>query len=567
MKCFLHIGLHKTGTTAIQKFSFENKEYLLEKGYDYAGDFLEHSRLLVPLYINRNVDSRKTKGNFFSKKMGNHEVEYANNVFQKMINEISSEKIILSGEGFSLLEPDEVKLLKDDFDKYFDEVKVIVYVREPVSWLTSYFLQKIKHGIPLKKITADVLDDFSIRDRIEAFVDLFGNENVIFKRFDNKILHENDIVIDFYDTIGIDVRDKRFRIINNKKISLEALHVIDSIASTAFKDDDVNIELASLNTYLKIVDLFKQIGSTKKYFDFLTPDFVYSYFKEDLQWLADKSNIVFDPPEKVEPEHLDSIKLNAVENLSVLLSDYVMTLQIKDTVFFDKLKEFSKILNDNKELPQYFFATTSNWAIKFKFYQKALELLEESLTLYSGTAEIFNNLAFIYDQFGRIDEAEEAVKRAIGLKDTDSGYYVLLGRLLKKKNEIKGAREAFEKAAEIDSLSAVAHIQLSMIYEKEGRLDSALEAVNKAIGINDANAFFYFQQGCLLKKKNKFKESRTALEKSISIDPSLAGPHFQLSLVCEKLGDITAAIEEAEAGLAVKPDNDFFKKRLENYKC
>ncbi|WP_027179770.1 hypothetical protein [Maridesulfovibrio bastinii] len=70
MKCFLHIGLHKTGTTAIQRFSFENKDYLLEKGYDYPGDFIEHSRLLAPLYININVDGRKTKGNIFSKKWG-----------------------------------------------------------------------------------------------------------------------------------------------------------------------------------------------------------------------------------------------------------------------------------------------------------------------------------------------------------------------------------------------------------------------------------------------------------------------------------------------------------------
>ncbi|WP_027179771.1 tetratricopeptide repeat protein [Maridesulfovibrio bastinii] len=323
-----------------------------------------------------------------------------------MISESSSENIILSGEGLSLLTPDEVKLLKDDFDKYFEEVKVIVYVREPVSWLTSYFLQKIKHGIPLKKFTEDVLDDYSIKCRIEGFVDLFGNENVIFKRFDNKILHENDIVIDFYDTIGVNVRDKRSRIINNKKISLEALHVLDSITSKSFKDGCENIDLDSLYTYLKIVDLFNEIGCTKKYFDFLTPEFVYSYFKEDLQWLADKSNIVFDPPKKVEPVHLDSTKLNAVENLSVLLSDYVMTLQIKDTVFFNKLEEFSKILNDNKELPQHFFAITSNWAIKFKFYQKALELLEESLSIYSGTAEIFYNLAFIYDQYGRIDESK-----------------------------------------------------------------------------------------------------------------------------------------------------------------
>ncbi|WP_027179772.1 hypothetical protein [Maridesulfovibrio bastinii] len=138
----------------------------------------------------------------------------------------------------------------------------------------------------------------------------------------------------------------------------------------------------------------------------------------------------------------------------------------------------------------------------------------------------------------------------------------MLGRLLKKKNDIKGSREAFEKAAEIDSFSAVAHIQLSMIYEKEGRLDSALEAVHKAIGINDTNAFFYFQLGCILKKKTKFKESKAALEKSISIDSSLAGPHFQLSLVSELLGDIKTAITEAQAGLDIKSDNDYIKDRL-----
>jgi tetratricopeptide (TPR) repeat protein len=562
MKCFLHIGLHKTGTTAIQKFSCEYNDYLFENGYNYPIVRENHSLMFISLYkdskFKEDLKQYRLIGKIASLGLDNENYD-----LEKIIEEKRCENVIFSSEGIVVLTIDEIKRLKKDLSKYFDSITIIVYVREIFSWLSSYFSQYAKHGVSLKEFTKDTLNEFSIREKIEKFIKIFGKENVICKEFIKDKLHGNDSVIDFYDTIGLDVRDKRAYTIDNKKLSSEALHVLDSICSSSFWDSEFSNGKDNLYAYLKIIELFHGIGTTKYSFEILKPDFVYSYFKEDLQWLTDEFGIVFNRPENEEAQQLDKIKLMAIENISEILLDYVKSLQIKKSDFFDNLKEFSKILNDNKELPQKFYSITASWAIKFKFYQKALELLEESLTIYSGTAEIFNNLAFIYDQCGRGDEAEKSVRKAIELKETDASYYVLLGNLLKNKDDVYGSKKAYEKAVCLDSSIPAPHIQLSLIYDKEGHLDEAIEEVNKAISLSENNSFFYFQLGCLLRKRKNFEDSRLAFENSIRLDSSLAGPHFQLSLVCEELGDISSAIDEAKAGLKIKPDNEYFKHRME----
>ena len=105
---YLHIGMPKTGTTSLQKFLFDNREKLLEKGYLYpiTGTKISSNRgykgyshnSLVRLLLHQNSDQ---KGERFS------QCEFSQcDIWEECKREINSlsikpKKVIISAEFFT----------------------------------------------------------------------------------------------------------------------------------------------------------------------------------------------------------------------------------------------------------------------------------------------------------------------------------------------------------------------------------------------------------------------------------------------------------------------------------
>lgn len=155
----LHIGMHKTGTTAFQHGCEMARGILAENGFTYHRDDLflgdNHSYFRPRLERGNSGEFERSIRAAFSK---NENANY-----------------IISGEDISYLEAANVALLASIFRDYFEAVRVYAVVRPPISYMHSATQEILKD--PWARIDVlfkrwDVTPSY--RRRFEQFIDTFG---------------------------------------------------------------------------------------------------------------------------------------------------------------------------------------------------------------------------------------------------------------------------------------------------------------------------------------------------------------------------------------------------------
>jgi hypothetical protein len=133
MTVYVHIGLHKTGTSSIQAFLRKNKPALLERGVLYprtgwtAGG---HHNLAYELLGRKRFSEA-------AGRLSELEAELA-----------GAPNVVLSSEEFEFLELAEVRRLKESLG--LRDAKIVVYLRRQDALIGSTYAQQVKMGARMK---------------------------------------------------------------------------------------------------------------------------------------------------------------------------------------------------------------------------------------------------------------------------------------------------------------------------------------------------------------------------------------------------------------------------------
>lgn len=218
MKCILHIGFHKTGSSSIQK-SFA--------GYD--DDHTFYARLGGP---NHSVAVRTAFGKGLDhyhvwRKRGltSQQKQQKRNEFLEVLRHeltrTDRERIIISAEGASNMKADDVLRFTSFLKEYCDEIKVVAYLRDPVSFAMSALQQQLQGGL------TDVPDVVNpgYKPGLTRYSKAVGKENLILRKFDRGCLLNGDVVDDFGSLFDLDLsKVKRQRV--NDSISVNAMKIL-----------------------------------------------------------------------------------------------------------------------------------------------------------------------------------------------------------------------------------------------------------------------------------------------------------------------------------------------------
>lgn len=166
----LHIGMHKTGTSAFQDACHNNPDALRASGFQYhAGPEPNHS------YFRQALMRNEWRGTM-------RELEEA-------FRASTCQNYIISGEDLSYLEEDELAFLAGIFKRHFDDVKVYAALRSPIAYMHSATQQIIRE--PRSTISSlfhrwDVTPSYE--RRFSKFVDLFGRDSLNLFEYGNDVL-------------------------------------------------------------------------------------------------------------------------------------------------------------------------------------------------------------------------------------------------------------------------------------------------------------------------------------------------------------------------------------------
>ncbi|MCP4361006.1 MAG: hypothetical protein GY796_23615 [Chloroflexi bacterium] len=199
-RLYIHVGTHKTGSTAIQHALRQNQFALREENLV----FLPLPGNVRSLMLLKELDYDIIE--LFKREL-NRQVTYN----QKKEGE--GVRFLMSWEGFSgnpLSGYKNAGIVAEHLKKITDymDVRIIVYLRRQDDFLESLYTQKIHEGESYtfqSFIETYSTSLFDWERFLHCYSEHFGKENVIARRYDKAFLPESDSLLkDFSQVVGID---------------------------------------------------------------------------------------------------------------------------------------------------------------------------------------------------------------------------------------------------------------------------------------------------------------------------------------------------------------------------
>ncbi len=212
---FLHIGMGKTGTTALQHFFWSNRRVLEAQDIAYPayGSVAEAHHLLsphVPPFL-KDVWKFKTVAEWAPR-----------------LRRSPRSRILVSSELMAWALPMVVEAFCAAALEHFD-LRVVIYVRRQDEMIMADFNQLVKSGSQkreLDRVLERQIRRFDYEKLIQPWAASAGNDNVIVRPYERQQFHGGDIRTDFaWHVFGLELSGK-FRFSNhnaNPRLSLSAL--------------------------------------------------------------------------------------------------------------------------------------------------------------------------------------------------------------------------------------------------------------------------------------------------------------------------------------------------------
>lgn len=223
-KLVLHVGCHKTGTSAIQKNLSLNKSELESQGWF----------LLSPRRPFRRFHLMGNANSYFSISEVDGIIKV--NINKRFYSDLKKSKgnVIVSAEELSwLFEREDISNLKERLSEIFCDIKVIVYFRRQDKHLLSHYQQGFRfyESSAAKFYGRDSITPpgyhnyfenyFNYNTKSLCWSEFFGDESVVVRWFDKSLLCNGDSTADFSQATGIKILAKEKT--NNEAMTLEEL--------------------------------------------------------------------------------------------------------------------------------------------------------------------------------------------------------------------------------------------------------------------------------------------------------------------------------------------------------
>jgi hypothetical protein len=242
--CYIHSGHPKTGSSSLQLFCNENREYLHTQHNIY------YPRSGCSIHFPSHIFLIPIKDSYWQ-------------LLLKEIREYPECNILLSAEGYMGKTPKTeeeqdalVRSMKDYLQEY--QIKIIMYIRRFDDELKSAFNQQLKRGaVPSDALPADwgrcyeemvkvkrsskisnTILMGSVPANIAAWQRMFGKENVTIRLYERNILKNGNIIDDFFDTLGIEISGVPTDFEENPKAPEEALSLLSILFPMGGKPHD-----------------------------------------------------------------------------------------------------------------------------------------------------------------------------------------------------------------------------------------------------------------------------------------------------------------------------------------
>lgn len=337
MRLVIHAGMHKTGTSTIQNIYANGTPsglgYFPWYGPNHTGLFIvlfEEEEKMHEFHGFKLMSRTSEEMKLLRKEWLNRTREF--------ISTTDAQTLLFSAEGISGPHSIAVHNLANFSRAHFEEVKVISYVRPPLSFMASAFQEAIKESL---------VNNFDIgnfwpfyRSKISLLDDAFGKENVVLRKFDADCFIGGDLVTDFSTVANIPLPLGPHRR-SNESLSLEAISALYTQRTVGDGFVLNNTDLFSRN--MSFVQELNKLGSTRFRFSSELLERARLSYPGDLEWAEERMGVSLgDEPPRGSEEVAISCE-NDLYDVTLGLADKIDELRC--SIGFEEEKE-----RDNRSL-------------------------------------------------------------------------------------------------------------------------------------------------------------------------------------------------------------------------
>lgn len=202
----IHIGISKTGTSALQAFLYGNMRKLEEYGWCYPDLNQELFGLQFASF------GKEINGSVFYKEPGklDTKADNWNRAWEQILMHLKSSNVIISDERICVWDTN--KFLKAAKEKY-ENIKVIIYLRRQDRAIESFWNQKVKNPVGCSQTFKEFIESnngaecshYYYKKQLDEISNIVGKENLIVRVYEKgQLCGENHTTeSDFLSVIGI----------------------------------------------------------------------------------------------------------------------------------------------------------------------------------------------------------------------------------------------------------------------------------------------------------------------------------------------------------------------------
>lgn len=239
MKCIVHIGTEKTATTTLQSFCNINRKKLYKNKciYTKSAGNTNNKKLTVAAYnLDRRDHLTRKLGVYTNQELQNLQTKIISNLKQELSELVSPKisKIVFSSEHIQsrLTTVEEVKRLKTILnDLGFDDISILIYLREPAYIANSSYSTSIKSGSTIASPPPPTDNYYNNicnhKNTLKLFASVFGESSIIPRIFERNELINGSIIDDFLSTIELpNLKDYQLPTNRNESLSMTGIEIL-----------------------------------------------------------------------------------------------------------------------------------------------------------------------------------------------------------------------------------------------------------------------------------------------------------------------------------------------------
>ncbi len=145
--------------------------------------------------------------------------------------------------------------------------------------------------------------------------------------------------------------------------------------------------------------------------------------------------------------------------------------------------------------------------------------IKDRLRSNPNDTEALMNLALVYRNANRLDEAIHQFERGLDVEPDNVRLHLALGETHQQNGDLDAAIASFARAAELAPDMVVIHGSLSAMYEQAGRIPEAMDAAREVLRIDPANPLGYSTLGALYMSQGDLTAAIQHYERALSLNP------------------------------------------------